>query len=132
MKPSPVSVIVPNYNHAAYLRQRLDSIFQQTFQDFEVILLDDRSADHSVEILQAYAQQYAHKVTHLVVNEENTGNPFVQWKKGIELAQGEFIWIAESDDFCEPTLLETLYRALQDKPSVPVAAANLIQVDAQG
>ena len=41
-----VSVIVPNYNHAPYLRQRLDSIFNQTFQDFEVIILDDCSTDN--------------------------------------------------------------------------------------
>lgn len=132
MKTTPVSIIVPNYNHATYLPQRLDSIFNQTFSDFEVILLDDQSTDHSVEVLQKYAGQYTDKVTYCIVNEENSGSPFVQWKKGIELAQGEFIWIAESDDFCEPTLLETLYKALLAKPTATVAAANLIQVDAKG
>lgn len=130
--PVSVSVVVPNYNHAAYLPQRLDSILNQTFQDFEVILLDDCSTDTSVDILRQYAEKYADKITHLVVNEKNTGNPFVQWKKGIELAQGELIWIAESDDFCEPTLLETLYHAIARKPEAHVAAANLIQVDATG
>ncbi len=130
--PVSVSVIVPNYNHAAYLPQRLDSIFNQTFSDFEVILLDDCSTDDSANILQQYAEKYENKVAHLVVNEQNTGNPFVQWKKGIELAKGELIWIAESDDFCEPTLLETLYHAIVAKPEAHVAAANLIQVDAKG
>lgn len=132
MQSPSVSIIVPNYNHAAYLPQRLDSIFNQTFQDFEVILLDDRSTDHSVEVLQKYAAQYADKVTYLIVNEANSGSTFVQWKRGMELAKGEFIWIAESDDFCEPTLLETLYKALLAKPTATVAAANLIQVDAKG
>lgn len=130
--PVVVSIVVPNYNHAAYLRQRLDSILNQTFQDFELILLDDRSTDNSVEILQHYVEHYSDKITHFIINDENSGNPFVQWKKGIELARGEFIWIAESDDFCEPNLLEALLKAIKDKPQINVAAANLIQVDAFG
>ena len=52
-----VSVIVPNYNHAPYLRQRLDSIFNQNFQDFEVIILDDCSTDNSKEIIEEYMQK---------------------------------------------------------------------------
>lgn len=127
-----VSVIVPNYNHAPYLHQRLDSIFNQTFPDFEVILLDDASPDNSVEILQYYMANYKNKISHLLVNEQNSGTTFLQWKKGIELASGEFIWIAESDDYCEPTLLEKLHQALSRKPQAVVAAANLIQVDEQG
>lgn len=127
-----VSVIVPNYNHAPYLLQRLDSIFNQTFPDFEVILLDDASPDDSVKILQHYAEKYKNKVSHLIVNEHNSGTTFLQWKKGIELATGELIWIAESDDFCENTMLEKLYQALSRKPQAAVAAANLIQVDANG
>jgi glycosyltransferase involved in cell wall biosynthesis len=131
--PTPtISILLPNYRHAAYLPQRLESIFQQTFQDFEVILLDDHSPDNSVHILQQYAERYADKVTHLLVNDQNTGNPFVQWKKGIDLARGEFIWIAESDDFCENTMLEKLHQALSRKPQAAVAAANLIQVDTNG
>src|SRR5690606_8008485 len=47
---------------------------------------------------------------HFIVNEENSGSPFKQWKKGIELAKGEYIWIAESDDFCELVFLETLVK----------------------
>lgn len=50
-----VSIIVPNYNHALYLRERLDSIYSQTYKKFEVILLDDASSDNSVEILTEYA-----------------------------------------------------------------------------
>jgi len=130
--PVSVSVIVPNYNHAAYLRQRLDSIFHQSFQDFEVILLDDCSTDNSVDILQQYADQYRDKVAHFIVNNQNSGNPFLQWKKGIELAQGELIWIAESDDFCEVNLLEILVKNIKKNKQVNVAAANLIQVDAFG
>ncbi len=99
-----LSVIVPNYNHSQYLKERLDSIFHQTFQDFEVILLDDASTDDSVDILGYYSTN--EKVSHFVINQENTGSPFKQWAKGLKLATGKYIWIAESDDSCEPDFLE--------------------------
>ena len=96
-----VSIIVPNYNHARFLPERLNSIFNQTFQDYEVILLDDASTDNSVEILNRYAANP--KVSHFIVNQENSGSPFKQWKRGIDLARGEFVWIAESDDYSNTT-----------------------------
>ena len=102
-----VSIIVPNYNHATYLRERLDSIFSQTFQDFEVILLDDSSSDLSQMVLEEYAKHP--KVSHFIINEKNSGSPFKQWKKGINLSQGEYIWIAESDDYCKPDFLEKIF-----------------------
>ena len=103
-----VSIIIPNYNHAQFLEQRLESVYHQMFQDFEVILLDDCSTDHSVEILSNYK---AHpKTSHFIVNTVNSGSPFKQWQKGISLAQGEFIWIAESDDYCELDFLEQLFK----------------------
>lgn len=106
-----VSVIVPNYNHAPYLKERLDSIFNQSFQSFEVILLDDNSTDNSKEILVAYAKN--EKATHFIINDENSGSPFKQWNKGIGLATGEYIWIAESDDTCDLNFLEEQVKALE-------------------
>lgn len=101
-----VSIIVPNYNHEKYLIKRLESIINQTFQDFEIILLDDCSLDNSKELLLKYANNS--KITHCVINEVNSGNTFVQWNKGIFLAKGKYIWIAESDDFSEVTFLEEI------------------------
>jgi glycosyltransferase involved in cell wall biosynthesis len=106
METVEVSVIVPNYNHSNYLRKRLDSIFNQTFQDFEVILLDDASTDNSIEILNEY--RHHQKVSHFIINEINSGSTFKQWQKGIELAKGEYIWIAESDDWADIHFLEIL------------------------
>jgi glycosyltransferase involved in cell wall biosynthesis len=91
-----VSVIIPNYNHAAYLNERIDSVLNQTFRDFEVILLDDCSTDNSREIIESYRGH--EKISQIEYNEVNSGSTFIQWKKGLDLAQGDWIWIAESDD----------------------------------
>jgi len=107
-----VSVIVPNFNHAPYLKLRIDSILHQTFDDFELIILDDNSTDNS----KFYIEQYrSHKkVSHIVYNESNSGNTFLQWDKGIKLASGKFVWIAESDDWCEPSFLEALLAGIEE------------------
>ncbi|WP_294284032.1 glycosyltransferase family 2 protein [uncultured Chryseobacterium sp.] len=124
-----VSVIVPNYNHAKFLSQRLDSIFAQTYQNYEVILLDDCSKDRSAEILEKYA---AHpKVSHIVINKKNSGSAFAQWEKGIALAKGAYIWIAESDDFCETDFLETLLPFFSQKENVGLVYCRSNNVDEQ-
>ncbi len=108
-----VSVIVPNYNHEKYLKQRLDSIYNQTYKNMEVILLDDCSTDHSREILREYADKYS-DITRTIFNEENSGGVYYQWAKGIQNATGEYCWIAESDDFCELNFLEKVVPAFND------------------
>ena len=113
-----VSIIVPNYNHFLFLEKRLDSIFNQTYQNFEVILLDDASSDNSLDILERYRNHP--KVPHFIVNEKNSGSPFKQWQKGLELAQGKFIWIAESDDTCDLNFLESQVNCV-DNADVAVA-----------
>lgn len=123
-----VSIIVPNYNHAIYLQQRLDSIFNQTYQDFEVIMLDDASADNSVKILTAYRDMYPEKVSNLIINDKNSGSPFKQWRKGIELANGEYLWIAESDDFCKENFLEICIPVLRNT-GICLAFTNTTLVD---
>jgi glycosyltransferase involved in cell wall biosynthesis len=110
-----VSVIVPNYNHARFLRQRLDSILAQSFQDFELILLDDCSTDESRTILEEYARDAR---VRLEFNEVNSGSPFKQWNKGVGFAKRKYVWIAESDDYAEPRLLERLVAKLDADPAV--------------
>ncbi len=100
-----VSIILPNFNHAPFLQKRLDSIFNQTWQNFELILLDDCSTDSSLKTLEKYKNHP--NVSHFIVNDKNSGSPFKQWEKGISLAKGDYIWIAESDDFCELNFLES-------------------------
>lgn len=106
MRKPLVSVIIPSYNHARFLDERFQSVLNQTYQNFEVIILDDKSTDNSVEIINKYKDNL--HVSYIVVNDENSGSTFKQWHKGFDLAKGELIWIAESDDSCDSKLLETL------------------------
>jgi len=119
-----ISVIVPNYNHSEFLHRRIDSILNQTCQDFDLILLDDCSTDDSVKILREYEAN--EHVSHIVVNEKNGGSPFVQWQRGFDLAKGEYICVAESDDWWEPTILETLLKGMKDGVVLSVCYTNTI------
>lgn len=124
---SLVSIILPNYNHADYLEERLDSILNQTYTNFELILLDDASVDNSISILEKYKDH--EKISHFIVNKENSGSPFLQWKRGLELARGEFIWIAESDDFCNLNFLETQITHLEN---ASISVAKTVTFNSEG
>jgi hypothetical protein len=124
-----VSVVIPNYNHARYLRQRIETVLAQTYQDFEMILLDDCSTDESRTILQGYAN--GPRVA-LDFNEKNSGSTFKQWNKGVRLARGEYIWIAESDDFADTRLLGTLVKVLDQEPDVVFAYCRSWRIDDHG
>ena len=106
-----VSVIIPNFNHSQFLKQRIDSINNQTFRDFELIILDDCSTDNSREIISEYTGENPGITT--IYNKENSGSPFRQWNLGVSRSKGEFIWIAESDDYAEPGFLEISIRELE-------------------
>lgn len=121
---------MPNYNHASYLKQRLDSILNQTFSDYELILLDDCSTDNSREILNAYS--HYPQVSHVVFNQRNSGTPFLQWRKGLSLAKGKWVWIAESDDFADSLFLEKMLNTAQCNPGAGIVYCGSYWVDADG
>lgn len=123
-----VSVVVPNYNHARFLPKRIESILRQTYQDFELILLDDCSTDESRSILEKYAGDSR---VRLEFNEVNSGSTFKQWNKGVGLAAGKYMWIAESDDFADERLLERLVTILDADPEIAYATCRSWRVDTE-
>ncbi len=125
---SLVSVIIPNYNHALYIEQRIQSVLHQTYKNLEIIILDDNSLDNSVDIINKYKDNP--KVAHIIVNEKNSGSTFVQWNLGFNLAKGDIIWIAESDDYCDPEFLETCLSEYTSDPNCVVAYCSSEYVDA--
>lgn len=126
--PPAVSVVVPNYNYARYLPERLDSILNQTMQDIEIIVLDDASTDDSLAVLEHYRHI---PYLRIVQNSANSGNAFRQWKKGIALARAPIVWIAEADDLSEKTFLEELLPAFRD-PDVCMATCASRVIDENG
>jgi glycosyltransferase involved in cell wall biosynthesis len=124
-----VSVIVPNYNHALYLQQRIDSILNQTYSNFELIILDDCSTDNSKEIIEQYRNHP--KVSQIIYNTQNSGSTFKQWNKGVELAKGEYVWIAESDDVAELHFLDTLIPRLANE-NVSIAYCQSNRMSSEG
>lgn len=121
-----VTVITPNYNYARYLPRRLDSILSQTFGDFELVVLDNASTDDSRRVIESYLHDPR---VRAVFNETNNGNVFKQWNLGLRRATGEYVWIAESDDYAEPTLLETLVDRLDRNPGAGLAICQSWFVD---
>lgn len=127
---SMVSVIVPNYNHAPFLKERLDSVLAQDYPDYEVILLDDCSSDNSMQVLESYRSHP--RVRVVIGNAHNSGNTFIQWRRGLEMAQGKYVWIAESDDVAESCFLSRLVPLLEQHPEAQFAYSASLWIDQDG
>lgn len=121
------SVIIPNYNHGRFLEKRIQSVLNQTYNDFEVIILDDASTDNSKEIILKLKDHP--KVQHLSFNETNSGSPYLQWKKGIALAKADWIWIAESDDLSDENFLKAAVEILQKRNDVCAYYCDSLIID---
>jgi len=102
--PAQVSAIVPNYNYAHFLKDRVASIQTQTHPLREIILLDDGSTDDSLNVITDICAASS-VPTRFIPNSENSGSVFAQWLKGVEAAQSEYVWIAEADDLALPEFL---------------------------
>ncbi|MHC2992041.1 hypothetical protein OB13_10740, partial [Pontibacter sp. HJ8] len=124
-----ISIIVPTYNHETFLPQRLDSILNQSYENFEVIILDDCSLDNSRQVLDQYKDHP--KVSHVIYNTTNSGSTFKQWNKGINLAKGDWIWLAESDDKAELSFLSTLATELEGKENIGIAYAQSWKINSK-
>jgi glycosyltransferase involved in cell wall biosynthesis len=112
-KSPMVSVLVPSYNHGAYIRERIESIVAQTYQDFELFVIDDRSNDDSDLIISELQKKYGFEY---IKNATNSGSPFSAWERISQLAKGEFIWICESDDVADPRFLQTAMDSFSNSP----------------
>ena len=125
-----VGIIIPNYNHSRYLTERIESVLGQTYQDFDLIILDDKSTDNSIDVIEKYRND--RHVKQIVYNEVNSGSSFIQWNRGINTADNELIWIAESDDICDNTLLATLVAEFDRDPECVLAFSDSAFVDTTG
>lgn len=118
-RPKKVSVVIPNYNYAHFINARIDSIVDQTYPIHELIILDDASTDNSDEIINQKIINLKNTHKNLEIkylrNKKNTGSPILQWRRAFAEATGDFVWIAEADDFSDPRFLEKLMPAFDDE-----------------
>lgn len=126
-----VSVVVPNYNYEKHLMQRLQSIADQTYPIYEVIILDDASTDSSREVIDRWAEDTVNLDVQIECNERNSGSVFRQWQNGISRCFGDAVWIAEADDFAENTFLQQLAPGFVEDDLV-ISYSQSRQVDDDG
>lgn len=108
--PSPkVSIIIPAYNAEAYVRRCVDSVLAQSFDDFELIIIDDGSKDGTLKILREYGNKRLR-----VLTQKNQG-PALTRNRGIKLARGKYIMFIDCDDYIGPDFLEVYYREICEK-----------------
>src|SRR5688572_4219041 len=110
MHPSPkVSMVIATYNRAELLPATIDSVLQQQFQDFELIIVNDGSTDETEKCLEPYRERIRY------LYQDNSG-PSAARNAGVKLARAGWISIQDSDDLCAPNHLATLYRYVESHP----------------
>jgi len=124
-----VSIILPSYNHGRFLKRRLESITHQTFIDWELIIIDDCSTDNSYEELTKFYNRYKSKISKFIRNDKNSGSGYISWKKGIELAQSKYIWIAETDDYSAPNFLKNQIQLLENNKEASLSFCASVYVN---
>jgi len=122
-----VSVIVASYNHSRYLRQCINSVLGQTFADFELLIIDDRSSDDSLEI----ARSYIDPRIKVILNEQNLGT-YATENKGLAIAQGEYAAILNSDDYWDAPKLDRQMQLLDKHPEASFSYTLGEVVDEEG
>ncbi|WP_299060170.1 glycosyltransferase family 2 protein [uncultured Polaribacter sp.] len=127
-----VSIILPSYNHALFLEERLNSIINQTFSNWKLIIIDDCSKDNSLKILKKFKEKYPNKIEQFIVNKTNSGSGYNSWNLGIKLAKSDYIWIAETDDYSAPTFLEEQVTILEANKDVALSFCASNYVNQEG
>jgi glycosyltransferase involved in cell wall biosynthesis len=124
-----VSIVVPNYNYARYLDERLQTLLNQTLGDFELIITDDASTDDSRMIIERYTHDPRVRAIYF---DRNSGSAYPRWNDAARECRGEFLLFAGADDKCEPTFLERLVGVLDANPGVGLVYAQVWITDAGG
>jgi glycosyltransferase involved in cell wall biosynthesis len=126
-KTPKVTVFIPVYNRQKYVGDAIESILAQTFSDFEILLVDDGSTDHSVDLIRSYTDPRI----RLACNEDNLGIPKTR-NKGVELARGQYMAMLDSDDRAYPHRLEKQIAFLDSHPDYAQVGSWCRMMDAQG
>lgn len=102
------SIIIPVYNSSKYLKKCLDSVFNQSFKDYEVIVINDGSTDDSASVINNYVD----KINYIKIDKKETIGPSLARNLGVSKADGDYILFLDSDDYYESDLLSKLYESM--------------------
>ncbi len=131
MTSSPlVSVVIPCFNSARYLAQAVESVLEQTYQNIELVLIDDCSTDNTVDLIESYLQRDAR--IRLVRRGEKGGRPGITRNAGLEHIRGIFVCFLDSDDYYYPHKIESLLNLLSERTDCVAAFHDIDLVDAKG
>lgn len=112
-----ISIIIPIYNVAPYLEKCLDSVAHQTYQDLEVLLVDDCGTDESMDIAEHFINQYNGPIRFEILRHERNRGLSAARNTGINAAKGEYISFIDSDDYIDPIFYQVLLNAIESKDS---------------
>ena len=118
-----VSVVIPNLNGAGWLRDSIESVWAQTFTDFELIVVDNGSTDESLDIARSYQGRPGYT---LIENQKNTGFSYAV-NQGIRAARGEYVALFNNDAFAEPDWLEELLKAAEKDEKIFAVSTLMIR-----
>ena len=121
-----VSVIIPCYNYASYLKEAVESVIKQSFTDWEIIIVNDGSTDNSAAVAKKLIQQYPRLQIRLI-DQENSGQPAIARNNGIKAAYGRYILALDADDYLHPLALERLLAAVAEYGNQPTVAFGWLQ-----
>lgn len=109
-----VSVIIPNYNNEYFIKEAISRILKSTYKNIEIIIVDDKSTDNSVKIIETnFKNEIESKKIQLLINKENCGTYYCR-NKGILVSKGSFIFFVDGDDYIQPKLIERMYNWLSN------------------
>lgn len=121
-----ITVFVPYYNDEKYLKECINSILSQTFQDFELILLNHASTDYSTQIANSYSDP---RIKHIIMPENIGGGGGLLLKEALKIAKGKYFKPFCADDVMLPNCLEALFNYLESNPKKDFCFADLSYID---
>lgn len=128
-KKYKVSIVLPVYNGEKYLPLAIESIIQQTYQNFELIVIDDCSTDQSYCIAKSYAKKDSR--IRVYKNRENKKLPR-SLNAGFHMASGDLLTWTSDDNILKPEMLETLVNVFKENPDIDFVYADIIPIDEYG
>lgn len=128
-----VSAVIPNYNYENYIESRIDSVLNQNYPIYELIILDDKSSDNSIEVIEnkiiKVKEKYPDLIVKFIPNKVNSGNVFKQWAKCFEVSSGDYLWICEADDLCSKYFLNSVMKGFEKDNKVVLSYSESKAID---